>query len=278
MPDRLPLPWRRLRPVVAVLRFTGVIGAVGRFLRGLTHDALGASLERAFSIPRVATVALAVNSPGGSAVQSALLHRHIRALAAEKKVPVVAFCEDVAASGGYWLACAGDEIFAHECSIVGSIGVISASFGFAQAIERVGIERRLHTAGARKSMLDPFRPEDPEDVARLKAIQGDIHAAFMAAVRERRHGKLRGEESELFSGEVWTGARAKALGLVDGLGDLRTVMRERFGERVRFVQVGAERTWLRRLLRPPRAADPGDWAAALVDELAERAAWSRFGL
>ncbi len=281
------LPIKRFReppPVVAVLRLTGVISGFGRMRRGLNLAAQAPLIQRAFKLPRLSAVALAVNSPGGSPVQSALIARRIRALSEEKEVPVVAFAEDVAASGGYWLACAADEIYADESSIVGSIGVISAGFGFPELLKRYGIERRVYTSGERKSMLDPFRAEMPEDVERLKAIQGEIHSGFRDYVKARRGGRLKAEEAELFSGEFWTGRRALELGLVDGLGDLRQVMRARFGEKVRLRVIEAPR----RLFRLPFGSggsvpdlagpDLAGGAAALVDAVEERAFWARYGL
>ncbi len=270
-------------PVVAVVRLAGVIGGFGPVRRGLSLATLAPTLERAFGLRRLKAVALAVNSPGGSPVQASLIRKRIRALSAEKKVPVYAFAEDVAASGGYWLACAGDEIFVESSSIVGSIGVVTAGFGFVDAIRRLGIRRRLYTSGERKAMLDPFLTEDPKDVARLKAIQREIHESFKATVRESRGSRLRAPEAELFSGEVWTGARAVELGLADGIGDLRTVMRERYGERVRLRVVGGERSWLRRRLPflgrgAPFEGAAGDWAGEMIAALEERALWSRFGL
>src|SRR5690242_10430175 len=221
---RLPIArFRNPPPVVSVLRLNGVIAA--RLPRGLSLATQAAAIERAFTMPDLAAVALSINSPGGSPVQSALIYRRIRQLAAEKKVPVFAFTEDVAASGGYWLALAGDEIYAQDASILGSIGVVSAGFGVNRLIERFGIERRLHTAGERKSLLDPFLPEDPADVARLTALQEDIHETFKEHVRRRRSGKIEPADDTLFSGEVLTGRMAVARGLVDGIGDLRSVMR-----------------------------------------------------
>lgn len=270
-------------PVVGVLRFTGVIGQVGPLRSGLSLTRVASALERAFSLPRLKAVAMAINSPGGSPVQSALIARRIRQLAVEKDVPVVAFAEDVAASGGYWLACAADEIYADANSIVGSIGVIASSFGFADAIEKLGIERRIYTAGDRKSMLDPFRPENPQDVERLKALQAEIHGNFQAWVRERRGGRLKGNMDEIFSGEFWTGARALELGLIDGLDDLRAAMRRRFGDEVRLRLVGGEPPWWRRRLRLGGGGDgfailPASWADDLLCAIEARALWNRFGL
>ncbi|MBI5163135.1 MAG: S49 family peptidase [Magnetospirillum sp.] len=261
-------------PVVTVVRLNGLIAAGGGMLRGgLNLAGQEGILKAAFAPRRLAAVALAVNSPGGSPVQSALLGARIRAHAEERHVPVLAFVEDVAASGGYWLAAAADEIFADASSIVGSIGVVSAGFGVHEAIARLGIERRLHTQGERKRMLDPFLPEKPEDVARLMALQADIHDAFKAWVRQRRGARLTADEATLFTGEVWTGRRAVALGLIDGLGDLRSVLRARFGEKVRLKPVGGRRGgWLRRRLGLD--AGPADWLAAVE----ERLTWGRWGL
>lgn len=263
-------------PTVAVLPLNGVIGSLGPGRRGLTIAALADPIERAFKLRNLKAVALAINSPGGSPVQSSLIHRRIRALAAEKAVPVIAFTEDVAASGGYWLALAADEIIADENSIVGSIGVIYAGFGLKNLIERFGIERRLHTSGERKSMLDPFLAEKPEDVERLKLLQGEIHESFRALVRDRRRGKLKAAEEVLFSGEFWTGRRAQTLGLVDGLGDLRGVMRTRYGEDVRLRVMKAERGWLRTILR--QETGRSDWGAEMIAAAEERLLWSRYGL
>ena len=270
---------RSARPLVAVVPLSGIIGQIGPLRRGLTLAGLAGPIERAFGMRNLKAVALAINSPGGSAVQSALIHRRIRSLAAEKDVPVITFAEDVAASGGYWLACAGDEIYVDESSIIGSIGVITAGFGLQGLIERFGVKRRLYTAGEKKSLLDPFLSETADDVARLKAIQGDVHESFKALVRGRRADKLKGEEAELFSGEFWTGRRAVELGLVDGIGDLRTVMRERFGEQVKFRHVSTERGLLRRRLRLAESAGaPGDWASEAIAAVEERVWWGRYGL
>lgn len=286
MTFRLPAPLRRLlprrfrepRPRVAVLRLNGAIGAVSPFRPGLSIGSLAPSLERAFNMPRLAAVALIVNSPGGSAAQSHLIYRRVRALAGEKKVPVIAFVEDAAASGGYMIACAADEIVADPASLVGSVGVIAAGFGFHQLLERIGVERRVHTQGDAKAMLDPFRPEDPADVARLKAIQADVQDLFTSLVTERRPGLDRSEN--LFTGAVWSGRQALALGLVDGLGDLRGTLRERFGERVELKMIAeAKGSLVARLLR---RSGPGSDAAGAADAwiaaLEERAAWARYGL
>jgi signal peptide peptidase SppA len=265
-------------PVVSVIRLSGVIGSLGSLRGGgLNLAGLERLIARAFAQRGLKAVALAVNSPGGSPVQSALIAKRIRQLAAEKKIPVFAFAEDVAASGGYWLLAAGDEIYADDSSIVGSIGVISAGFGFPDLLARHGIERRVHASGTRKSMLDPFRAEQPDDVVRLKELQGDIHDHFKDHVRARRSDKLTGSEDELFSGDVWSGKQALALGLIDGIGDLRSVMREKFGDKVKLRPMAERKGALRRRLGidgPPTGALAGEIIAALE----EWAAWRRFGL
>lgn len=283
--DRLLKTWDPNAPLVAVVRLSGIIGPTAPFRGGLNLAGLAGDLEQAFSLRGVKAVALAINSPGGSPVQSSLIHKRIRALAAEKEIPVYAFVEDVAASGGYWLACAGDEIYADESSILGSIGVIMAGFGFQRAIEKLGVERRVHTAGEHKAMLDPFRPEDPEEVKRIEAIQQDIHESFKALVRDHREGKLKAPEEELFTGAFWAGRRALELGLIDGLSDLRAVLREKYGDKVRLRVVGGAKPWWRR--RPgagggeaglARAWEPPALAEGLLAGLEARSLWSRFGL
>jgi signal peptide peptidase SppA len=272
--------FRDPKPIVAVIRLSGVIGErVGTLRPGMTASALVPSIERAFTLPHVRAVALAVNSPGGAPAQASLIVKRIRALANHHGVPVVAFCEDVAASGGYMLACAADEIFADDTSVVGSIGVISAGFGFPELLRKIGVERRVYTAGENKGMLDPFQPEKADEVAHLKDLQREVHDAFKELVRARRQGKLKADESELFTGAFWTGRRALALGLIDGIGELTQVMRERYGDRVRFRPVVARQGWLRRRLgmRAP-GADPAAWAGELIAAVEERSLWGRFGL
>ena len=274
--------WRRRKdaPLVSVLRLSGIVGRVGPVRGGgVTLAGMERAIDRAFAPKRLAAVALAVNSPGGSPVQSALIARRIRARAEERDVPVLAFAEDVAASGGYWLACAADEIFADENSIVGSIGVIAAGFGFVDLLARHGVERRVHTAGSRKGMLDPFRPEDPAEVERLLAVQRDMHESFISHVRQRRGRRLKGDDDVLFSGEFWSGRQAIALGLVDGLGDLRGILRERFGARVRIRPVAVRRGLRRRLgLGSAGGIDAGTLGAELLAALDEWAMWKRYGL
>jgi signal peptide peptidase SppA len=269
--------WRYPAPTVAVLRFDGIIAARPR--GGVSLRRFAAPIERAFSFRNLKAVALSINSPGGAPAQTALLFRRIRQLAAERQVPVLAFTEDVAASGGYWLALAADEIFAEESSLLGSIGVVTASFGFAQVLARLGVERRLYTAGERKSLLDPFLPENAADVERLGTLQRELHDGFKSVVRSRRAGKLRAGEDVLFNGDVFTGARALDLGLIDGIGDLRGIMRERFGEEVRLRVVEPERRRFGLLgFRPSRRPEIGDIAFDLLARLEERLIWARFGL
>jgi signal peptide peptidase SppA len=279
------LPFKRFQDppaVVAVLRLTGVIGGTGPLRRGMSLASLAGPIERAFKLRGVKAVALSINSPGGTPVQAALIARRIRKLADEKGIAVFAFTEDVAASGGYWLATAADEIFAEETSIVGSIGVISGGFGFPTLLEKIGVERRVYTAGKNKGMLDPFQPEKAEDVERLKVIQGDIHEAFKVHVRSRRDGRLKASEDDLFTGEFWTGKRALELGLIDGIGDLRTIMRQRYGDDVKLRLVGERQSWWRRRLGGSGSLTSGTVGADLIDgalaAVEERLWWNRFGL
>ncbi len=279
MLQRIPLGrFGNRPPIVSVLRLNGVIGRLGPVRGGgLNIEGLERMIARAFAPRGLKAVALAVNSPGGSPVQSALIAKRIRQLADEKKIPVFAFAEDVAASGGYWLLAAGDEIYADDSSIIGSIGVVSAGFGFPELLARHGIERRVHASGARKSMLDPFRAEQPDDVARLEKLQADIHDHFKNHVRARRADKLTGSDDELFNGDIWSGKQALALGLIDGIGDLRSVMRERFGERVKLRPMAERRGLVRRRLGI--AGTPtGEFAGEIIAALEEWAAWRRFGL
>src|SRR6187200_2579954 len=215
----IPARLRRGAAVVPVVRLSGLIGAVTPLRPGMTLSGVARMLERAFAMKNAKAVALVINSPGGSPVQSRQIYLRIRQLAAEKKLPVLVFVEDVAASGGYMIACAGDEIFCDPSSILGSIGVVGGTFGFQELIRKIGVERRLYTAGAHKAMLDPFLPEDPDDVARIKAIQREIHAIFIALVKGSRGSKLKGADETLFSGEYWAGDTSVSLGLADGIGD-----------------------------------------------------------
>ncbi|HEX3859635.1 MAG TPA: S49 family peptidase [Pseudolabrys sp.] len=277
----VPSRFRSDIAVVPVVRLSGAIGVATPLRPGLMLATVSRSLERAFSTRNARAVALAINSPGGSPAQSHLIYQRIRQLAEEKKIPVLAFIEDVGASGGYMLACAADEIVCDPFSIVGSIGVVGASFGFPKLMEKLGVERRVYTAGERKVMLDPFQPEKPDDLKRIKAIQKDIHEHFIALVKARRGAKLTGTDKILFSGEFWTAQAAIELGLADRVGDLRSSLRERYGEKVRTPLVEPKRGLLTRWL-------PGNSAIAalarpglgddLLSTLESRALWSRYGL
>jgi signal peptide peptidase SppA len=285
---RLPLPEdvRRRLPVptkqIAVVRLEGVItpaGSPSPRRSGITLEALESTLKKAFALPGLQAVALAISSPGGAPTQSALVADRIRGLAAEHETPVIAFCEDVAASGGYWLACAADEIIAHPTSLVGSIGVVSGGFGLHEAIGRYGIERRLHTAGENKARLDPFQPEREEDVAWLRGELDELHGLFTGWVRERRGSRLTGDEQTLFSGEVWTGTRAKELGLIDGLGTLRGVLGSRWPD-AKIVTVSSKGSPLGAVLGMLTGGSASAEASvpAMLRALEDRAAWARFGL
>src|SRR5438094_4983206 len=281
----IPAKFRRDVPVVPVVRLSGVIGAVTPLRPGMSLAGVAKTLERAFGIRNAKAVALVINSPGGSPVQSRQIYLRIRQLAAEKKLPVLVFVEDVAASGGYMIACAGDEIFCDPSSILGSIGVVGGSFGFQDFIKRIGVGRRLYTAGEHKAMLDPFLPDDPDDVARLKAIQREIHAIFIALVKESRGGRLKGGDDELFTGEYWAGETSISLGLADAIGDLRSTLRERFGEKVLTPVIAPASGMLSGLLgrRSPGAGSLaafdgiGGLPDDLISALETRAIWAKFG-
>lgn len=271
--------WRKKKPVVPVVRLGGVIAASGSGMRrGISLETVEPQLKKAFSIRRAKAVALIINSPGGSPVQSSLIGRRIRDLAKRADVPVLAFCEDVAASGGYWLAASADEIFADPASIIGSIGVVSAGFGFDKAIKKIGVDRRVHTAGESKMILDPFQPEQTEEVVRLKALQAEIHAQFIAHIENRRGAKLKGDRSELFSGAFWTGETAVKLGLVDAIGEIRQTINSRFGDDTELMMIEPKR----KLLPFGLTNLSGQMASGIVNEASdiaiERAYLSRFGL
>jgi signal peptide peptidase SppA len=277
----------RRNPTVPVLRFTGPIGMSTPLRPGLSLASVAGPIEKAFSLSKLPTVAVVINSPGGSPVQSNLIFRRIRQLAKEKEKRVYVFCEDIAASGGYFLALAGDEIYADPSSIVGSIGVISAGFGLDKFIERFGIERRVHTSGKDKGALDPFRPERTEDVALLKELQRDVHHVFAGVVRERRAGRLAGSDEELFSGGFWSAAKARDLGLIDGIADLRSKMRDLHGHKVHLSSVpltsGGLLSRLRRFPSFEHITNDGfafapSFADDLISAIEARALWSRFGL
>jgi len=284
----LPKRFRNPKPVVAIVRLGGVIGSGTPLRPGLTLNGVDSVLEAAFKLKHAKAVALAINSPGGSPVQSNLIYTRIRALAEEHELPVYAFCEDVAASGGYWLACAGDEIYADGNSIIGSIGVISAGFGFTELIKKIGVERRVYTAGEKKLALDPFQAESATDVKRVKSLQKDIHESFKALVIKSRGEALKEQQKKLFTGEFWTGTRALELGLIDGLADLRGFMREKYGDEVNLKLVGAKQGWLKRRLSPGSSLGflsglgsqhvAHKFADDVISAIEERSIWSRYGL
>ena len=282
----IPARLRRGAAVVPVVRLSGLIGAVTPLRPGMSLAGVARTLERAFSMKNAKAVALVINSPGGSPVQSRQIHLRIRQLAAEKKLPVLVFVEDVAASGGYMIACAGDEIFCDPSSIMGSIGVVGGSFGFQEMIKRIGVERRLYTAGEHKGMLDPFLPENPDDVARIKAIQREIHGLFIALVKQSRGARLKGTDDVLFTGEYWAGETSISLGLADAIGDLRSTLRGRYGDKV-VTPVVAPSTGLLSGLLGRKSAGAGTLASLdgftglpdeLISALESRAIWAKFGL
>ena len=283
--ELLPARLRRGIAVVPVVRLSGVIGAVTPLRPGMSLAGIAKTLERAFAIKNAKAVALVINSPGGSPVQSRQIYLRIRQLAAEKKLPVLVFVEDVAASGGYMIACAGDEIFCDPSSILGSIGVVGGTFGFQDLIKKIGVERRLYTAGEHKAMLDPFLPENPDDVARVKALQREIHTIFIGLVRQSRGTRLKGSDDVLFTGEYWAGETSVSLGLADAIGDLRSTLRARYGDKV-LTPVVAPSTGLLSGLLGRKSAGAGtlsqlDGIAGLPDELISalesRAIWAKFG-
>lgn len=267
--------WRRSRPIVPVVRLSGVISSgssLGR--RGLSLESVEPQLKKAFSVKQAKAVALIINSPGGSPVQSSLIGQRIRDLASQNDLPVLAFCEDVAASGGYWIAAAADEVFANAASVIGSIGVISAGFGFDKAIARLGVDRRVYTAGNAKMTLDPFQPERTEEVGRLKALQADIHQQFITHIESRRGSRLKGDRDALFSGAFWTGQTALELGLIDAIGECRQTLLNRFGSETEIMMIEPKRKLLPFGVSGMSSRLVEDAAAVAI----ERAYFSRFGL
>ena len=262
------------KPLIAHIRLSGVIGNVGRFQQGLSYASHHEIIKKAFSLKKIKAVAITINSPGGSPVQSHLLYSLIRKLADEKKVKVITFAEDVAASGGYMLACAGDEIYANASSILGSIGVIYSGFGFQELIKKAGVERRVHTAGASKSILDPFVEEKPEDIQKLKAIQEELHKEFILLVKNSRKGKITLADDKLFTGEFWAGSKSKELGLIDGIGNMFQVIEDQFGKDVKVKNFEKQEGWLKKKLSSSMA----NAASSIVSELETRSFWNKFGL
>ena len=261
------------KKIISHIRLSGVIGNIGKFRQGIEYSGQEETIKKAFSVKKALAVAITINSPGGSPVQSHLIYKFIREQAKKNKKKVIVFAEDVAASGGYLIACAGDEIYANSSSIIGSIGVISSSFGFKNLIEKIGVQRRVYTAGKNKSTLDPFLDEKEEDIERLKNIQLELHQDFIDVVEESRGSKLNKTSGiELFSGEFWTGKKAKDLGLIDGLGNADQILRKKFGEEIEIKKFGKTKGWLAK-----RLSSSEDYADKLISILEERSIWQRYG-
>ena len=262
------------KKIVPIIRLSGVIGNVGKFKQGIDFASQQELIKKAFSVKKISAVAISINSPGGSPVQSHLLYSYIRNMAKKKKVKVLVFAEDVAASGGYLIACAGDEIYANSSSIIGSIGVIYSSFGLQELIKKVGVQRRVYTAGKNKSTLDPFLEEKKEDIERLKKIQLDLHADFIKVVEDSRSKKLKKELGiELFTGEFWSGSKSKELGLIDGIGNAEEVLKNKFGENVVIKKFEKPKSWLSKKF----SASKENHVDQLLQVLEERSIWQRYG-
>ena len=259
------------KKVVAHLRLNGVIGNVGKFKQGIDFVGQEEIIKKAFSLKKASLVAISINSPGGSPVQSHMIYSFIRHEAKKNKKKVIVFAEDVAASGGYLISCAGDEIYANSSSIIGSIGVIYSSFGFTELIKKIGVERRVHTAGKNKSTLDPFLVEKEEDIERLKKIQLDLHKDFIDVVEKSRGTKLKKSEIELFSGEFWSGSKAKDLGLIDGIGNANEILKLKFGDGVVIKKFEKSKSWLNQKLSSSTQVDQ------FANILDERSIWQRYG-
>ena len=260
-------------PVVACVNLHGVIGKDSKLSSGLNFENVAPLLKRAFEMKKVKAVALAVNSPGGSPVQSELIYNYVRELSEEKKIPVYTFAQDVAASGGYWLLLSGDEIYAHNSSIVGSIGVIFSGFGFVDLIKKIGVDRRVYTEGKNKAILDPFMPEQEENIEILKDCQRDIFENFKDLVRARRAGKLKESEEKLFTGAFWSGKKSAELGLIDGICDLRSKMKEKFGNKVELVQITAKKGLIKSFF-----SEKSNLSESLLNKVEERLSFNKFGL
>ena len=267
------LSFLKKKKIIPHIKLSGVIGNVGKFKQGIDFSGQEEIISKAFSLKKAPCVAITVNSPGGSPVQSHLIYNFIKQQAKKNKKKVIVFAEDVAASGGYLIACAGDEVYANSSSIIGSIGVIYSSFGFTELIKKIGVERRVHTAGKNKSTLDPFQEEKKEDIERLKNIQLDLHKDFIEVVEKSRGSKLKRNEVELFSGEFWSGRKAKDLGLIDGVGDANQILREKFGENVVIKKFEKSKSWLSRKL-----SSSNDRVDQLINLLDEKSVWQRYGL
>jgi signal peptide peptidase SppA len=264
---------------IAVVNLAGVIGKVGKFEQGINIDNTNALLEKAFETKNLKAVAINVNSPGGSPVQSELIYQRIRELSQEKSIPVFTFAQDVAASGGYFILIAGEEIYAHSASIIGSIGVISAGFGFEEVIKKIGVTRRIYAEGKNKAVLNPFSKEDPESINILKNAQKDVFESFKSLVRERRSGKLKRDEDELFNGAFWAGKTAEEIGLIDKIGSMRAVMKEKFGDKIKFVAIEPKKKgFIKEIFSQKLNNFNSSLADNLIGKIEEKSFWSRFGL
>ena len=267
------LPFLKKKKIIPHIKLSGVIGNVGKFKQGIDFSGQEEIISKAFSVKKAPCVAITINSPGGSPVQSHLIYSLIRQQAKKNKKKVMVFAEDVAASGGYLIACAGDEIYANSSSIIGSIGVIYSSFGFTELIKKIGVERRVHTAGKNKSTLDPFQDEKKEDIERLKNIQLDLHKDFIEVVEKSRSSKLKKSEVELFSGEFWSGRKAKDLGLIDEIGNANQILRKKFGEDVVIKKFEKSKSWLSKKL-----SSSTDHVDQIANILEEKSVWQKYGL
>jgi len=267
------LSFLKKKKIIPHIKLSGVIGNVGKFKQGIDFSGQEDIIFKAFSVKKAPCIAITINSPGGSPVQSHLIYNFIKQQAKKNKKKVLVFAEDVAASGGYLIACAGDEIYSNSSSIIGSIGVIYSSFGFTELIKKIGVERRVHTAGKNKSTLDPFLDEKKEDIERLKSIQLDLHKDFIDVVEKSRNSKLNKTKVELFSGEFWSGRKAKELGLIDGIGDANQVLKEKFGDDVIIKKFEKSKGWLSKKL-----SSSNDQIDQLANILDEKSVWQKYGL
>ena len=263
------------KKIIPHIRLSGVIGSTGRFKQGIDFSGQQEILKKAFSFKKSKNIAISINSPGGSPVQSHLIHDYIRQLAKKNEKKVIVFAEDVAASGGYLIACAGDEIYANSSSIVGSIGVISASFGFQDAIKKIGVQRRVYTAGKNKSTLDPFKEEKEEDIERIKRLQLELHSDFIEVVKKSRGSKLKDpEKNNTFTGEFWSGTTSMKLGLIDGIGNAEQILREKFGEDIDIKKLEKPKSFIAKKL----SSSIDNQIDNIASVIEERALWQKFGL
>ena len=269
------LSFFKKKKIIPHIRLSGVIGSAGRFKQGIDFSGQQEIIKKAFSFKKSENIAISINSPGGSPVQSHLIHDYIRQLAKKNKKKVIVFAEDVAASGGYLIACAGDEIYANSSSIVGSIGVISASFGFQDAIKKIGIQRRVYTAGKNKSTLDPFKEEKEEDIERIKKLQLELHSDFIEVVKKSRGSKLKDpEKNNTFTGEFWSGTASMKLGLIDGIGNAEQILRDKFGEEIVIKKLEKQKSFIAKKL----SSSMDNQIDNIASVIEERAMWQKFGL